>query len=486
MPKYPENLLRQPPAAAVAVLGDTLLDAARSARARLEEGDDEEALHDFRVALRRLRSVLRAFRSHLQDFISRNLRRQLRDLQRATNPARDAEVQAAWVHARLKQLTRGQRVGARWFLARLEEHRDRAYDAALQAIDADFERLARRVVKRLGSAAGSRDVAGPQSTFAGALTELIRDHAAALQGRLSTIRSPSDEAEVHATRISGKRLRYLLELVANGIAAADRAVVELKGLQTVLGELHDVQVVAREFAAAAEVAAAEHARRLHELERVGGSDDREVRAARRRNATPGMLALARFDHQVQQELFDRFAAEWGSGFPGTFRRELDEVLKVLAEHSAPPVEVERKYLLSRLPATIQSAKSAEIEQGWLPGRQLQERLRRIYGPDGDRYYRTVKVGSGVSRIEIEEEASATVFEHLWPLTEGRRLRKRRYYVPDGELTWEIDEFLDRELVLAEVELPSAAISVTPPTWLASVVLKDVTGESEYLNVNLAK
>ncbi len=159
---------------------------------------------------------------------------------------------------------------------------------------------------------------------------------------------------------------------------------------------------------------------------------------------------------------------------------------MLAEHSAPPVEVERKYLLSRLPATIQSAKSAEIEQGWLPGRQLQERLRRIYGPDGDRYYRTVKVGSGVSRIEIEEEASATVFEHLWPLTEGRRLRKRRYYVPDGELTWEIDEFLDRELVLAEVELPSAAISVTPPTWLASVVLKDVTGEPEYLNVNLAK
>ncbi len=41
-------------------------------------------------------------------------------------------------------------------------------------------------------------------------------------------------------------------------------------------------------------------------------------------------------------------------------------------------------------------------------------------------------------------------------------------------------------MLAEVEVPAAAIGVTPPDWLSSVVLKDVTGEPEYLNVNLAK
>ena len=71
-------------------------------------------------------------------------------------------------------------------------------------------------------------------------------------------------------------------------------------------------------------------------------------------------------------------------------------------------------------------------------------------------------------------------------TEGRRLSKRRYYVADGDFRWEVDEFLDRELVLAEVELADPALTVTPPKWLASLLVREVTGEPEFLNVNLAR
>ena len=52
--------------------------------------------------------------------------------------------------------------------------------------------------------------------------------------------------------------------------------------------------------------------------------------------------------------------------------------------------------------------------------------------------------------------------------------------------WEIDEFVDRELVLAEVELVSENQSATPPAWLASYIVREVTHEPEYLNVNLAR
>jgi CHAD domain-containing protein len=38
-----------------------LLQEADEALSRLEQGEDSEALHDFRVALRRLRSVIRAY-----------------------------------------------------------------------------------------------------------------------------------------------------------------------------------------------------------------------------------------------------------------------------------------------------------------------------------------------------------------------------------------------------------------------------------------
>ena len=105
---------------------------------------------------------------------------------------------------------------------------------------------------------------------------------------------------------------------------------------------------------------------------------------------------------------------------------------------------------------------------------------------GERFFRTVKLGRGVARIEIEEETSREIFEALWALTEGKRVSKLRYVVEEGGLTWEIDAFLDRELFLAEVELPDAEIVPELPAWLAEVVVRDVTDEETYVNLNLAK
>ena len=116
---------------------------------------------------------------------------------------------------------------------------------------------------------------------------------------------------------------------------------------------------------------------------------------------------------------------------------------------------------------------------------MRERLRRAVGPRGARHTRTVKVGIGLARAEFEEEISASEFARLWPLTEGARLRKRRYRVADGELTWEIDEFLDRPLVLAEIELPAEDTPVEPPEWLAHWIAREVTGEPEFSNLRIA-
>jgi CYTH domain-containing protein len=98
----------------------------------------------------------------------------------------------------------------------------------------------------------------------------------------------------------------------------------------------------------------------------------------------------------------------------------------------------------------------------------------------------VKLGSGVSRVEVEEACTRELFDGLWPLTRERRVRKRRYRVPDGALVWEVDEFTDRPLVLAEVELPAVDAAAEPPSWLAPYVVREVTDEAEYLNANLAR
>ena len=127
-----------------------------------------------------------------------------------------------------------------------------------------------------------------------------------------------------------------------------------------------------------------------------------------------------------------------------------------------------------------------MSQGFLPGETIVERLRKTTRPDGStKYVRTIKLGRGVSRVEIEEEISDELFEALWPLTEGRRVRKRRYQLADEDLTWEIDRFLDRELVLAEVELSSVGTPILPE-WLRPHVVREVTDEAAFVNANLAR
>ena len=57
---------------------------------------------------------------------------------------------------------------------------------------------------------------------------------------------------------------------------------------------------------------------------------------------------------------------------------------------------------------------------------------------------------------------------------------------DGALTWEVDAFEGADLVLAEVELPSADTPVTPPAWLAPHVVREVTEEPAYRNFEVAR
>src|SRR4029077_15775515 len=97
------------------------------------------------------------------------------------------------------------------------------------------------------------------------------------------------------------------------------------------------------------------------------------------------------------------------------------------------MEIEHKYLLKRLPLAMVDAPSVEIEQGYLPGKKLVERLRRIRFADGaEKWFRTVKAGKGLERIELEEEADAELSRAMWQLTQGRRVHKRRYSIRESE------------------------------------------------------
>lgn len=145
------------------------------------------------------------------------------------------------------------------------------------------------------------------------------------------------------------------------------------------------------------------------------------------------------------------------------------------------MEIERKFRLRR-PPDLSGTDADPIEQGYLAiGTDGEVRLRR----KGEQTLLTVKRGAGLSRGEAEVEVSREQFEALWPLTEGRRLRKRRHVLPHDGLEIEVDLYEDEleGLIVAEVEFDSEeqARGFEPPAWLGD----EVTGDERFLNESLA-
>ncbi len=150
-------------------------------------------------------------------------------------------------------------------------------------------------------------------------------------------------------------------------------------------------------------------------------------------------------------------------------------------------EIERKYLLRALPLGVEKYPSQEIEQGYIPGFQVRERVRRIREGDSVSYTRTVKLGTGIEKFEFEEAATEDFFTAVWPLTLGHRVRKRRYRVPGDGGEWEVDEFLDRpDLWLCEIELGHASERPEPPAEIAAVIVREVTNEPGFSNYRLSR
>lgn len=150
------------------------------------------------------------------------------------------------------------------------------------------------------------------------------------------------------------------------------------------------------------------------------------------------------------------------------------------------VEIERKFLVERpaeLPDDLGRHLSERIDQGYIALEEgVEVRVRRR----GTRAFLTIKSSGARTRLEEELEIDDARFGRLWPLTEGRRVRKTRTYVPIGDgLTVELDVYAGAHegLVVAEVEFTTepAADAFEPPPWLG----REVTDDPRYKNRALA-
>ena len=89
-------------------------------------------------------------------------------------------------------------------------------------------------------------------------------------------------------------------------------------------------------------------------------------------------------------------------------------------------EIERKFLVNKVPENLSQHPSTEIIQGYLAitedGTEVRVRKK------GNRYFLTVKSGFGLQRQEVEIDISKDQSEKLWSMTEGKQIEKVRFEI----------------------------------------------------------
>ena len=218
---------------------------------RLDPGfraDDPEALHDLRVAVRRLRSALATYKTLLEDGSVDELRDELNWLGGTLGQARDAEV----LRAELQQAVAAEPaelvLGS--VAVRIDDDLSTTYQHgrrdALAALD---ETRYFRLLDRLDALVAAPPVSAPGGEPAlKVIPTLVAEDWRRLRRLARRAESVTDEADrdraLHEVRKAAKRLRYAAEAAHPLIGRkAARLATSAKNLQTILGDHHDTVVI---------------------------------------------------------------------------------------------------------------------------------------------------------------------------------------------------------------------------------------------------
>ncbi|SFX65813.1 CHAD domain-containing protein [Marinospirillum alkaliphilum] len=219
---------------------------------------DTEFLHQYRVNLRRIRSLLSLMKQTLPDEQGRLLRGLLADLARPTGRLRDLDVLLLEKVRYLQMLPEAFQAGFQSLLRSVEQQRRKAHQALVaHLMGQEYSRFCQALEAALQPVPASENqlVAFHEpfhETFhepfheplqQQVLARMQRCHRRVLRkGRRITDATPDEE--VHQLRIECKKLRYLLDFFASLLpdALVQQQLRSLKRLQGILGNFNDFAV----------------------------------------------------------------------------------------------------------------------------------------------------------------------------------------------------------------------------------------------------
>lgn len=229
----------------------TLLDRLSAMRDRIgpvRAAEQAEAVHQMRVASRRMRAALAVCDRVFPKKRRLAWREEIRRVTRSLGAARDLDVQIEFLNKYLAEADRDSRPGAERLLLRLNQRRDKLHRRVVAAMDrieksdavADMaDRLHTAIVTANQQGAADRDPALYDQARR-QITQRLDD----LMAYRTYVDRPKMTEALHEMRVVAKRLRYTLEVFAplydnDGLAPAISAA---RKLQNRLGDLHDCDI----------------------------------------------------------------------------------------------------------------------------------------------------------------------------------------------------------------------------------------------------
>ena len=220
-----------------------LLEIMLSNQSGLQANLDSEFLHDFRVAVRRTRSLLGQIKQVFGEDAVNHFSSEFSWLGKLTGPPRDLDVLMLTLRERRRQIPFE---GFEAVIAFLEQKRREEHVRLVEALTGErFKRLTSEWQAFLQQPA-SQPPSAPNARRP--LADVVFERAWRLSRKIGRLAAGLDEATaaeaVHDLRVRAKKLRYLVDVTPGSGEDANlkRVLVALKALQRVLGDFNDAHV----------------------------------------------------------------------------------------------------------------------------------------------------------------------------------------------------------------------------------------------------
>jgi CHAD domain-containing protein len=228
-----------------ALIARTFLDVARRNEDGILADHDTEFLHDYRVSLRRVRSMLSLFQKVYDDDDCLQVKNELAVIMKQTNRLRDLDVYLLEREAFYQLVPESMYRGLDTLFQIFERERQDVFQQVCRFLQNDEYVLRMNELQQHFIAGGQMRRGSRADEASGSYAQrtiMKRYNKVAKVAR--SIHSDTPDAVVHELRIHCKKLRYLLEFFSVLFPAGSmkELVKPIKGLQSLLGRFNDCSV----------------------------------------------------------------------------------------------------------------------------------------------------------------------------------------------------------------------------------------------------